>query len=77
MTKYGFKIRTRSGTLVENLVFAARDLAEAERKVLQIYQNCEFLESRELEPAIKDEGFDLVSAINLIARESGPQKSGE
>ena len=38
MIKFGFKIKTRSGTVVDNLTFAARDRADAERKVEQIYQ---------------------------------------
>lgn len=74
MIKYGFRIRTRSGTVVDNLVFAARDPAEAERTVMQIYHHCEILECVELQPALREEGFDLVSAINLIGRETGTDK---
>jgi hypothetical protein len=70
--KFGFKIKTRSGTVVDNLIFAARDRAEAERKVTQIYQRCEILECRELQQTIREEGFDLESAINLINKEPGP-----
>jgi len=69
--KFGFKIRTRSGTVVDNLTFAARDRVDAERKVTQIYHQCEILECRELQQTIKEEGFDLESAINLISKESG------
>ncbi|MHB8666731.1 MAG: hypothetical protein ACYC7B_04320 [Burkholderiales bacterium] len=72
MIKFGFKIKTRSGTVVDNLMFAARDRADAERKVGQIYRRCEILECRELQPAVKEEGFDLESAINLINKEPGP-----
>ena len=72
MIKFGFKIKTRSGTVVENLMFAARDRVEAERKVTQIYHHCEILDCRELQQTIKEEGFDLESAINLINKESGP-----
>jgi hypothetical protein len=70
--KFGFKIKTRSGTVVDNLMFAARDRVDAERKVTQIYHQCEILDCRELQRAIKEEGFDLESAINLINEESGP-----
>jgi len=72
MIKFGFKIRTRSGTVVENLLFAAHDRADAERKVTQIYQRCEILECRELQQTVKEEGFDLESAINLINKEPEP-----
>ena len=73
MIKFGFKIKTRSGTVVENLIFAARDRADADRKVTQIYHNCEILDCRELQQTIKEEGFDLESAINLINKEPGPR----
>ena len=72
MIKFGFKIKTRSGTVVDNLMFAARDRVDAERKVTQIYHGCEILDCRELQQTIKEEGFDLESAINLINKESGP-----
>ena len=71
MIKYGFKIKTRSGTVVDNLMVAARDRVEAERKVTQIYHHCEILECREMQQMVKEEGFDLESAINLINKESG------
>jgi len=70
--KFGFKIKTRSGTVVDNLMFAARDRADAERKVEQIYQRCEILECSELRQTVKEEGFDLESAINLINKEPDP-----
>ena len=70
MIKFGFKIKTRGGTLVDNLMIAARDRIEAERKVMQIYHHCEILDCHEVQPAVKEEGFDLESAINLIGKES-------
>lgn len=69
MVKFGFKIKTRGGMIVENLAIAARDRAEAERKVNQIYHHCEILDCQELQPAIKEDGFSLDSAINLIGKE--------
>ena len=72
MIKFGFKIKTRSGTVVDNLMFAARDRADAERKVTQIYHQCEILECREMQQTIREEGFDLESAINLISKEPDP-----
>ena len=44
--KYQFKIRTRSGVLVENLSIAGRGEADASRKLRQIYNDCEIIESR-------------------------------
>lgn len=45
-TKYGFRIRTRSGAIVDNLLIFGRDAPEAERKLRQMYIGCEILEKR-------------------------------
>ena len=42
--KYGFRIRTRSGLIVNNLLIYGRDEVDAERKLRQMYQHCEILE---------------------------------
>jgi hypothetical protein len=44
-TKFGFRIRTRDGSLVENLSIIGRDEAEAIRKLRQMYRDCEVIES--------------------------------
>jgi len=71
--KFGFRIRTRSGTVVENLMIAARDRPDAERRITQMYQHCEILDCHEVQPALKEESMDLERAINLIGRETGPE----
>jgi hypothetical protein len=43
-TKYGFRIRTRVGLVVENLMIHGRDESEAQRKLRQMYQDCEILD---------------------------------
>ena len=77
MIKFGFKIKTRGGMVVDNLQIAARDRAEAERKVGQIYHRCEIIECIEVRTMLKEEGFDLESAINLIGKESGSEPPGK
>jgi len=67
MTKYGFRIRTRSGTPVDNLVLQARDYAEAERKINQIYPHCEILECRQIQSPTGDDALNLERIISLIA----------
>jgi hypothetical protein len=44
--KYGFRIRTRSGLIVDKLLIYGRDEIDAERKLRQMYQHCEILECR-------------------------------
>jgi hypothetical protein len=69
MQKYGFRIRTRSGMIVENLNVQGRDRAEAEQKLNQIYHHCEILECQELDPSLKGNGLDLESMISLINKQ--------
>ena len=69
MNKYGFRIRTRSGGLVDNLQVQARDRAEAEGKISQIYHHCEILECREVTPTLKKEGLDLDDVLALINKQ--------
>lgn len=69
MIKYGFRIRTRGGSLVDNLQVQARDRAEAEEKIRQIYHQCEILECQEVTPTLRKEGLDLEDVVDLINRQ--------
>jgi len=71
--KFGFKIKTRGGTVVDNLMIAARDRADAERKVFQIYYHCEILECHETQPQAREDLLDLERVVNLISKESDPE----
>lgn len=69
MKKFGFRIRTRGGSLVEHLTIQGRDLEEAERKLRQVYHHCVVLESRELEEAPPADASDFEGVISMIADE--------
>lgn len=69
MNKYGFRIRTRGGSVVDNLQVQARDRAEAEEKIRQIYQQCEILECQEITPTLRKEGLDLEDVVELINKQ--------
>lgn len=43
-TKFAFRIRTRIGVVVDNLLIHGRDAADAERKLRQMYHGCEILD---------------------------------
>lgn len=66
-TKYGFRIRTKTGAVVENLLIFGRDEGEAERKLRQMYLGCEILEARSMissprsGPVTYEEVVDLIS----------------
>ena len=70
MQKFGFKIETRTGTVVDNLTLLAEDQARAEARLRQMYHHCRVLECRLLDNLSRGEGTDLESAIGLIVGES-------
>ncbi len=74
MIKFGFKIRTRSGLPVDNLIVHARDQAEAERKIIQMYMHCEIIECQQIASTIREEGSDLEGIISLISRQQDDEK---
>ena len=66
--KYGFRIRTRSGAVVDNLAIFGRDEPDAERRLRQIYLGCEILEAKRLAlsahrsgPMTYEDVVDLIS----------------
>ena len=70
MVRYGFKIRTKSGQRVDNIQIMAATLVDAERRLRQMYLQCEIIERREqsvpgrIEPAIMEDagaGFRTAS----------------
>lgn len=69
MYKYVFRIRARSGMVVENLTVQARDRLEAEKKLEQIYRNCEFLDCREVAAPPVTEGVDFESVLSMINKQ--------
>lgn len=75
MMKFGVKIRTRSGLTVDNLILHARDQAEAERKITQMYMRCEILECRQIGTATRDDATDLDGIISLISRQGEKGKT--
>ncbi|MBU1236099.1 MAG: hypothetical protein KJ634_06405 [Gammaproteobacteria bacterium] len=44
LTKYGFRIKTRVGLVIGNLMIHGRDSEEAQRKLRQMYRDCEIIE---------------------------------
>jgi hypothetical protein len=69
MYKYTFKIRARTGMVVENLTVHARDRLEAEKKLSQIYRDCEFLECREVAAPLAADGLDFESVLSMINKQ--------
>jgi hypothetical protein len=68
MIKFAVRIRTRSGTPVDNLVIQARDRNEAERRITQMYLHCEILECKEIHPPAREDDMNFESIISIISR---------
>jgi hypothetical protein len=68
MIKFGLKIRTRGGLPVDHLVIHARDRAEAERRVAQMYLHCEILECREIQPPVREDDLNFENIVSMISR---------
>lgn len=74
MEKFSFRIQTRSGLAVDNLVIQAMDQQAAEVRLKQMYLGCTILEMKVLDSApVRGEGSDLEGMINLI---SSQEKAG-
>jgi hypothetical protein len=70
LQKFSFRIQTRSGLTVENLLIHAADQGEAERRLRQMYMHCKILESKILSDSPPRSAMsDLEGVISLIAEQ--------
>jgi len=67
MTKYGFRIRTRDGLTVENLQIYGRDGSDAERKLRQMYHECEIIECAPMSGVARSQFTTFEDIARLIA----------
>ena len=67
-TRYGFRIRTRHGLVVENLVIHGRDEADAERKLRQMYRHCEIMERIIVVSNRKGENVSFEDVVSLLTK---------
>ena len=68
ITKYGFRIRTRQGMLVDNLLIHGVDEADAERKLRQMYQHCEILERTEHQGGRRRDAASFEKVLALVTK---------
>ncbi|HET9340793.1 MAG TPA: hypothetical protein VFQ55_17460 [Casimicrobiaceae bacterium] len=77
MTRYGFSIKTRYGQRVENIHIMAGSQGDAERRLRQMYQQCEILECREQAVPRRFDTLDVEGVIGMIsAAVPSVQKAG-
>lgn len=72
VSKFGFRVRTRNGALVDNILIAGRDQGDAERKLMQMYPGCEILHARSLpaQPAVRAGSASFEDVMNMITAAS-------
>lgn len=72
MLKYNFSVITRNGQLVEHIQIQGRDLADAERKLRQMYQYCEVTQYTTVDMDRKVlPSADIEDLLSLIVKQSG------
>lgn len=59
VTKFGFRIRTKLGMVVDNLMIHAADEAAAIRKLRQMYIDCEIIE------CVRHDAVSRTSIVNF------------
>lgn len=67
-TKYGFRIRTRAGMVVENLHIHGRDQADAQRKLEQMYHHCQILECRTVPVAMRIDPSSFEGVLSVVTK---------
>lgn len=69
MRKYEFSIRTRDGQFVRRIRILGRDLPDAERKLRQMYVNCDIIRQDmiNMEKPLS-QSADIEDVLTLIAR---------
>ena len=77
MIRYGFNIRTRTGQRVDNILIMAGSQPDAERRLRQMYMQCEIVECREQSVPRRLDTLDVEGVIGMISG-SAPalQKTG-
>jgi len=68
--KYGFRICTRGGLIVDNLLIHGKDEVDAERKLRQMYQHCRILKCTVHKP---DKRAELAAAARELQTRSPAQ----
>ena len=77
MIRFGFNIRTRTGQRVDNISIMAGSLADAERRLRQMYVQCEIVDYREQAVPRRLEALDMRRMMGLMpAVATVPHKAG-
>jgi hypothetical protein len=67
MVRYGFSIKTRSGQRVDNIMIMAGTEADAERRLRQMYHQCEIVQCNAQAVPRRVDTLDVEEVIGLIS----------
>ncbi len=76
MIRFGFNIRTKTGQRVDNIQIVAATLGDAERRLRQMYLQCEIIEHREQSVPQRSDSLDVEHVIGLISAAPSGHKAG-
>ena len=69
MLKFTFSLKTRDGQPVAHIVIAAHDREDAERKLRQMYRNCEIVHCEEQHAETRSsESMSFEDVMTLISK---------
>lgn len=71
MLKFIFSVKTRDGQKVESVQIQAMDQADAERKLRRMYNHCEVIQCKMINPDdTYCQSVDIEDVLSLIVKES-------
>ncbi|MBI5437634.1 MAG: hypothetical protein HY936_01540 [Nitrosomonadales bacterium] len=71
MPKFDFSVTTRDGQKVESIQIFGKDLPDAERKLRQMYLNCQVTQCGIVNPEKEfSQSADIEDVLSLIVRQS-------
>jgi hypothetical protein len=69
MLKFDFSVKTRDGQKVESIQIQGKDVLDAERKLRQMYRNCEIMQCRTISTdKVPFQSADIEEVLSLIAK---------
>ena len=70
MLKFDFSVKTRDGQKVDSIQIQGKDLEDAERKLRQMYRDCEVTQYKTIELDKKfSQSADIEDVLTLIAKD--------
>jgi hypothetical protein len=66
--KYAFRIKTRMGVIVDNLMIQGRDELDAQRKLRQVYHDCQIIDCVCHHGSVRVPVTSFEDVANLIVR---------